>query len=94
MKKTVLAIALAVGLALPTSATAGTAATAASAKAKHRYERVTHRHALHWRTGCRRRVSAPVWRCRSQVWNGAYRGFYDIRVKNGVARIVAEGYVR
>lgn len=95
MKRFALVIALAGTLAIPGTAAAGNAnAAAASAKAKHRYAQVTHRRPLHWDTRCRRRTSSRVWHCRSEVWNGGYRGTYTIRVTGGVARITSEGYVR
>jgi invasion protein IalB len=86
------AVAVVAALAVPATAHAGPASTA-SAAAKHRYVAVTHRRALHWQTSCRRRTTSESWRCRSEVWNGATRGTYIIRVRGGVARITDEAYV-
>lgn len=81
------------GVYAATAIAENSASRAAISKAKVRYRQVTHRRALRWNWNCKRPAGHVTWNCKVHMWRGSRAMDFDIRVKNGVARIVGEGAV-
>ena len=70
-------------------------ANVASRRAVRRYLEVTRvTGTYHWKSKCSKQTTWKYWHCKSQVWKGGYKAYYNIYVKGNYSNIVNERYVR